>query len=422
MAKKSPDAFTSFRVLGQKAQQLLLKTTQELKHRRDASASLNALPDAPDKKSTLVRFSPLNIFQGTLVIVLTLTGVLAVVTLWDKIFLLFLGFFVAAIIDPGVRALERMGVPRGLGILLQYIVALVIFLFLVISLIPTIAQQLQLIAELVNKTANDFIAQPTINLPLVGAEMNANLTRLIQNTLQNLSITQFTDALKSFGTNMQSIVQGTASIAGKVGLTIMTFFIDGSIVLILAFFIQIERENLHAWFRGFFRSSHRSVIDIKLDAIHEKISMWARGQIILGVTVAILVYIALKILRIPNAETLAVLAGFTEFIPYVGPIIAAVPALLIALTQDQGGFMWALIVAGVYYVIQWCENNLLVPLIMKRAVGLSPIAVIFAMLAGLSLPKVFSNPILGLLLAVPITTIIAIFLNDLRRGPQVPPT
>ena len=79
--------------------------------------------------------------------------------------------------------------------------------------------------------------------------------------------------------------------------------------------------------------------------------------------------------------------------------------------------MWALIVAGVYYVIQWCENNLLVPLIMKRAVGISPIAIMFAMLVGVSFPAIV-HPILGLLLAVPATTIIVIFLEDWRKSRQ----
>jgi predicted PurR-regulated permease PerM len=82
--------------------------------------------------------------------------------------------------------------------------------------------------------------------------------------------------------------------------------------------------------------------------------------------------------------------------------------------MTTGGFWWALGIMVVYYVIQWCENNLLVPLIMRRAVGLSPIAIIFAMLAGLSFPQVV-HPILGLLLAVPVTTIVTIFLEDWRQ-------
>jgi predicted PurR-regulated permease PerM len=115
------------------------------------------------------------------------------------------------------------------------------------------------------------------------------------------------------------------------------------------------------------------------------------------------------------ALTLALLAGFTEFIPVAGPIIAAVPAVLIAVTQQ--GWWWGVILALVYYAIQWCENNLLVPLIMKRAVGLSPIAILFAMMVAISFPDTL-NPILGIILAVPITTIIAIFLEDLKDFQQ----
>ena len=77
----------------------------------------------------------------------------------------------------------------------------------------------------------------------------------------------------------------------------------------------------------------------------------------------------------------------------------------------MGGFLWALVLAGVYYVIQWCENNLLVPLVMKRAVGLSPIAILFAMMVGISFPETI-HPLIGVMLAIPATTIISIFLED----------
>jgi predicted PurR-regulated permease PerM len=128
-------------------------------------------------------------------------------------------------------------------------------------------------------------------------------------------------------------------------------------------------------------------------------------------TIGILVFVALLILGVPYAVTLALVAGVTEFIPIIGPLIAAVPAVLIA--GSQHGFIFALIVAGVYYSIQWCENNLLVPIIMKRAVGLSPIAVTIAMLVGVSFPSII-NPILGIILSIPITTIVALFLEDWR--------
>ena len=114
----------------------------------------------------------------------------------------------------------------------------------------------------------------------------------------------------------------------------------------------------------------------------------------------------------PYAVTLAMFAGFTEFIPIIGPMVAAIPAFLIAVTSN--GFLWALVVAGIFYSIQWCENNLLVPIIMKRAVGLSPIAVMLAMLIGLSFPQII-HPILGIMLAIPATTVLALFLEDWRE-------
>jgi predicted PurR-regulated permease PerM len=241
--------------------------------------------------------------------------------------------------------------------------------------------------------------------------VNQQLTDLVRISLENMSINKFTDALQFVGQNMSSFAQGSVILLTRIAGSVGNFFVKLIVVMVLAFFIQIEKEHLRLWIRSFFPARTRAYMDIKTEAISQKIGQWARGQMLLGVAIGSLVFVALVILRIPYAATLAVLAGFTEFIPYIGPFIAAVPSVLIAFTE--GDFLWALVVAGVYYIIQWCENNLLVPLIMKRAVGLSPIAIIFAMLMGLSFPAVI-HPILGLLLAVPVTTIVAIFLDDWR--------
>jgi len=163
----------------------------------------------------------------------------------------------------------------------------------------------------------------------------------------------------------------------------------------------------------FFPYRYRRYADGKAEAIHEKLAQWIRGQLMLSLSIGILVFIALNVLGMQEyALTLAVLAAFTEFIPVVGPIFAAIPAIFIAIAQS--GLFPALIVGVVYYGIQWCENNLLVPLIMQRAVGLSPIAVMFAMLVGISFPDTV-HPILGVLLAVPCATILSVFLRDLRE-------
>lgn len=416
--KQPDDSFTSFRVLGKKAQDLIQRASSELQKRRKKDDRLDDAADGLAQAETpavlTVRFSPLSILQSTLVIVAVALALALVVLLRDVIILLLLGFFVAAIIDPGVRMMERWGVPRGIGVLVHYLFALFVLVFLMVSLIPLIADQLQQIAFLINSQVNAFLANPDFSwLPLVSADVQLQLADMMQATLRNLSIGNFTDALQSLSENMSSVGVGSVIFITSLAGSVAGFIAQVIIVIVLAFFIQMEREHVRQWVRGFLGSRSRLYMDDKAEAIHHKIGQWARGQLLLGFCIGLLVYIALLIMGMEEyAATLAVLAGFTEFIPYIGPFIAAVPAVLIGMTT--GGFWWALGIMLVYYVIQWCENNLLVPLIMRRAVGLSPIAIIFAMLAGLSFPQIV-HPILGLLLAVPVTTIVTIFLEDWRQ-------
>ena len=409
--RKTPvQSFTSLRIIGKKAQSLLQKAAEMRRKpagegREVAVQGDTAVPDLT------VRFSLLSIAESTLLIIGVAVAFWLAIILRETIILLMLGFFVAAVTDPGIRALEKMGFPRGIAILLMYLAAVFVVVFLLVSLIPVVAIQLQQIAFLLNDSINAFLQNPQISLPLITDDVNVRLTEFVRATLESLSINKFTDALQVMGQSMSSIAQGSVLALTRIAGSVGAFFVKLMLVLVFAFFIQLEKEQLRLWVRSFFTSKYRALIDTKLEAIHQKIGQWARGQLLLGLTVGTLVFIALFILHIPYAATLAILAGFTEFIPYIGPFIAAVPAILIAFTN--GGLLWALIITGVYYVIQLCENNLLVPLIMKRAVGLSPIAILCAMLMGLSFPQVI-HPVLGVLLAVPVTTIIAIFLDDLR--------
>ena len=199
-------------------------------------------------------------------------------------------------------------------------------------------------------------------------------------------------------------LQFAESTAGKL--------VAASLVLVLAFFMQNEKERIIEWIRGFFPRSALRYIDHKSMAIHTKIGQWARGLLTLALSIFALTFIALSILGMPYALTLALFAGFCEMIPVVGPFIAAVPAVLIAITQE--GFLWAVVVGCVYYAIQWSENNLLVPLIMNKAVGLSPIAILFAIMVAVSFSPTIP-PVLGVILAIPTTTVISIFLSDWSR-------
>lgn len=410
--KSSPaDAFTSIRVIGKKAQKLLSEAKMSLRTKEPQGRATPLIVKKHDNEM-LVHISTGSIAKGTFCVLAILVGSWALYHLRDKIILLLLAVFLAAVIDPSVSTLERMRVPRSIAILLHYFVAIFVLLFLLFSFIPIIAEQIQGIAVIISNEVDHFLASPKIMLPFVQDDVNIRLTTFVQATLQNLSINQFADTLGQFGQNLSIAAQGSVRFATRIAGSVVNLVLSMIIVLVLAFFIQIEKEGIFRWVRSFLPIDLRTYLDNKSEAVHTKIAQWARGEMLLMLTIFSLTLVALLILRMPYALTLAALAGLCEFIPAVGPFIAAVPSVLIAFTQE--GPVMGLIVMGVYYVIQWCENNLIVPLVMKRAVGLSPIAILFAMLVGVSFANTI-HPILGVMLAVPGTTILTIFLEDWRN-------
>ncbi|MBU0458287.1 AI-2E family transporter [Patescibacteria group bacterium] len=408
--KKQQKAFTSLRIVGRKAQKIIerAKNSSTTSRRRK---SFN-IPAKQETDEIIVHLSVRSTVQAAFAILLICVSAFAIYHLRDKLILLFLGVFVAAVIDPGVDKLQHFGIPRGIGILIHYLIALFVILFLLFSFIPIIADQLQEIGAFLGTEVDAFLANPEVSVPFLPYELNYRLTILTQTTVQSLSINDFSDALQQMGQTLSTAAQGSVLFAAKLAGSVAKFMLNLIVVLVFGFFIQIEKERILRWVVSFMPERYRSYLHSKSEAMHTKIAQWARGELLLLLSIACLTFIALVILRMPYALTLAVLAGFCEFIPAVGPLIAAIPAVIIALST--GGFVWATIVAGVYYIIQWCENNLLVPFIMRRAVGLSPVAIIFAMMVGISFPNTI-HPVVGVMLAIPITTILAIFLEDWQR-------
>jgi len=135
---------------------------------------------------------------------------------------------------------------------------------------------------------------------------------------------------------------------------------------------------------------------------------WFQGQLLLGVIVGVLVYLGLWILNVRFALLLAIIAGVLELVPYIGPVLAAIPGVILALFQ--GPFLLAVWVLLLYIVVQQLENYLIVPLVMKKAVGLNPVVVIIALLIGGKLAGV-----IGILLAVPAAAVLAEFFRDIKR-------
>ena len=135
-----------------------------------------------------------------------------------------------------------------------------------------------------------------------------------------------------------------------------------------------------------------------------KLGKWFVGQLALGFIVGLLSYIGLTILGIPHPLILAIIAGTMELVPYIGPTLASIPAIIFAFTVSP---LLAALTLVLYFLIQQFENYLIVPKVMEKSVGLHPVIIIIAMLIGGQLAG-----ILGVILAIPVTTIASIILEE----------
>lgn len=407
--------FQTFRLFGKRAQRILEAARERLQRTKEEKGRDKQYFPPPEEEDcpVVIHIGVTSLVKAAAVVLGIILGGYLCYLLRDKILLMLLAVLLSVVIDPGVTFLERWGIPRGFAILVVYLFVLALFLSLIVSLIPIIAEQIQQMSIRIGERIDAFLADPTLHIRFLNDSINRYLTAFLREVFADISTGGILENLQQFGQRLSNAAQGSLIFVVGVAGSVVQFVVQFLFVLVLAFFLQLEKEDALHWIRMFFPYRYRRYAEGKADAIHAKLAQWIHGQLMLSLAIGIIVFIALSILRMPYALTLAVLAGCTEFIPVVGPIFAAIPALFIALVQ--GGPFSAFVVALVYYGIQWCENNLLVPLIMTKAVGLSPIAVMAAMLVGVSFPETI-HPILGILLAVPVSTILSVFIQDLTSS------
>jgi predicted PurR-regulated permease PerM len=174
------------------------------------------------------------------------------------------------------------------------------------------------------------------------------------------------------------------------------------VVIVATFYMVLEVASINKAILFFVPKHHQAYINELIDLIRQKTGMWLRGQLILCLVVGLCAYAGLVFLDVKYALILALLFGIGELIPYLGPSIAAVPAVFLAFMQERS---LGLSVIGLYVIIQVLENNFIVPAVMRKVVGINPIVTIFALLIGGKVAGV-----IGMVLAIPVVTAINIII------------
>jgi predicted PurR-regulated permease PerM len=181
-------------------------------------------------------------------------------------------------------------------------------------------------------------------------------------------------------------------------------FISLIAMLTIAFYLSIEEKGIRRFFSSVTPDRYQEYVISRAQIVYDKIGHWMLGQFFLMFAVFLSCLVLLLSLDVPYAFLLAFLTGILEVVPYIGPILSAIPAVLLGFTVSP--FVGLLVLAG-YIVIQQTESHVLVPQVMKRAVGLHPIVVILALLIGAK-----TGGVIGAILAVPVATGIGVFIKD----------
>jgi predicted PurR-regulated permease PerM len=320
--------------------------------------------------------------------------VFALIKIKSLILIILTSVVIASFIGTSATSLKsRLGISRGFSVAFMYLATVAIFSLVFYFFIPV------LIGELVNiiPFISDFFPESYgVNLG------NLDSAGAIANELVAKS------PIDKIAGNLSAIFNNVS--AGFVA-TLSTFFggvLNVLLVAIISFYLSISKDGIENFLRIVTPvQSEEYVINLWARA-QKKIAFWIRGQVVLGIIVGVLTFIGLKILGVEYAFLLAVVAGLFELIPF-GVYLAAIPA--VTLSFASGGLSLALMVIGLYIIIQQLESYLIAPLVVQKATGISPLVVILSVLIGINLAGFW-----GLILAIPVAVTILEYVKDLEMA------
>ena len=323
--------------------------------------------------------------------VFILAGAWFLFAIRDILLLLFLAIVVSSAVQPIVDKFEKKKVPRSLSTLIIYVLTATFFFLIIKFIIPMLS---------------DEFKEMSVALSVYFGNVNEAFRGFIE-TLSAWNIEERVGDLKG-GTSNGITQLGFNLFNNTVGAFAGLF--KTMIVLSLSFYMVVKEDGAWGFVKSLVPKKYENYAIGLIKRIQHQVGRWMISQFVLVVVIFALEYIALLALNVPMALTLALLGGLLEIIPYIGPIISVIPAFLIALTISP---VTAVMVLLVYILIQQLENHIILPLLMKKAVGLNPVVIILVLLIGGKLAGVA-----GLILAVPFTAAISVVWDDLVNKGQ----
>lgn len=311
-----------------------------------------------------------------------LIGLWFLIQIREIIILVFLSIILLSALLRPVEWLNAKRVPRVLSVIIVYVLLISLIVFIIGIIVPPLISET---SELVSK------------LPQITGSVNEFLT------FNKIPVEDVSGILAR---QIQQIAGNVIAISTAIVSSIFLFLT----ILVFTFYLLLEWKSFARLIASPFSGKQEKKVATIITKVEKGLGQWVRGQLTLSVIVGLLTYIGLRILGVPYAVPLAIIAGILEIVPIIGPIIAAVPAALVGLTVAP---IIALAAMSLFFIIQQLENNIIVPMVMSKVVGLQPPVVIIALLIGAELAGIG-----GAFLAVPAIVVAKIVVKELITEDQ----
>jgi predicted PurR-regulated permease PerM len=288
----------------------------------------------------------------------------------------------ATAIDKPVTALSERGLPRPLGILLLFTLLLGLLVLAVLALAPVVASD----ARALEREFPTFVHQiEQIARPFAPDAADA------------LSL----DDLAQAGQEHADEVARSLTNVG-IGLGRSAFYVF--VTFVVAYFLAAEPDAPRRFAERVVPAEHGPRVERVAASVHQRIGEWARGQVLIAAIFGALMGVGLRLLGVPFAWSIGVIAGILEVVPYVGGAVTLIIALFSAATVGLPQVIGVIIL---YTILVFVESHILAPLLYGRTLGLPPVVILVALLLGVELLGV-----LGALLAVPLTVIVWALIDE----------
>jgi predicted PurR-regulated permease PerM len=310
----------------------------------------------------------------------------------DVVLIVLTAVVLASAMEPGINWFHRHRMPRALAVAAVY--------FLVFGVLFGVAYVF--FPPLIDETRN-FVS----SLPQFLDSLNLN-SLVSSGFLPSPAAAAQSGSLADSLFQLENILTPTSEGAFRALSGIFGGVISFVLIVVLSFYFALEETGVDDFLRVVVPVEHQEYAMSLWRRSHQKIGLWMQGQLILSCIMGVFAFLWLSILQIPFALVLAFIAAMAELIPVFGPIIAGVTAVAVAAGTEPTSTV--LLVGGGFVVLHELEANLIYPLVVKKVVGVPPLLVILALIAGGQLAG-----FLGILLSVPLAAAVQEFVSDIQK-------